>query len=174
LALSELHDSEVAMRAALRWLLTASVVLIPVVATTGCAATPEPESAFTQVGPLSYEFRIVWESTSEALQQEGFPVELQERPATDEGYMASQVRTDGSDKMRSVELGRRASARVERLGPKKFLLRLAASRFERALPPPGVSPGDWHYVGRDEELLARLRGRVDKNIERRYRPAEGG
>ena len=159
---------------ALGVLLCALVVLIPIAATTGCAATPEPESAFTEVGPLSYDFRVVWEATSEALQQEGFPVELQERPTSDEGYMASQVRTDGSDKMRSVELGRRASARVEKLDKKKFRLRLAASRFERALPPPGVAPGDWHYVGRDEDLLARLRGRVDKNIERRYRPAEGG
>ncbi len=78
------------------------------------------------------------------------------------------------DRTRDVLESLRVRARVEKLGPKKFVLHFAASRFAGDVAPAGQTPGEWRFVGRDDALLARLRARFDRNVEKRYRPAEGG
>jgi hypothetical protein len=116
---------------------------------------------------------VIWDATSETLSQEGFPIAEKTEHGDESGVMTSRTVSVRTDKLNGKEEGRRVTARITKQAPKKFKLELAASRFDREGGTPTVAPGDWRYVGRDEELLVKLRARLDKNIERRYRPDEG-
>jgi hypothetical protein len=156
----------------LRWP-SIGLASIAVFAPSGCSSVQEPPSAFTSIGPLSHHFQTVWEAASEALQDEGFPVESSDR-GKEEGTMVSRIVPGRDDKLAGTQEGRRIRARVEKLGTKSYRLFLAASRFERDMGSGGQTPSDWRYVGSDDELLGRLRVRFDKALERRYRAPEGG
>ena len=136
----------------------------------GCGSPPvkEPESDYIEMKPLIYEYATVFDCTAEMIADEGFQVERADR---DSGMLETKEVPGHEDLLKHVQEGRRIKARVVTTAKKNFIVRLAASRLERDFTNNAV--GEWRYVGKDAELLERLKKRFDKEVEKRYKPLTG-
>jgi hypothetical protein len=134
----------------------------------GCSGAPttEPESDYTEVKPLIYDYGLVYDCVAEAITEEGFQVASGDR---DRGVIESNAVEGVEDRVKGIQPGQRVRARVVKKGAKDFVVRLAATKVERTTTPNEIGP--WRYVGRDEALLERLMKRFDQQVEKRYKPA---
>ena|SRR2546423_682896 len=146
----------------------ATLVLVVLV---GCRSTAhqEPTSDYVEMRPLIYDYGLVFDCVAEAISEEGLPVDKADRST---GEIETKFVKGTEDLVRSIATGSRVHAFVVKQGQKDFIVRLAASKLERELT--SGSPGDWTYAGRDDELLERVRKRFDKQVEKRYKPADKG
>jgi hypothetical protein len=133
----------------------------------GCSSAPtrEPDGDYAELKPLLYDYGLVFDCVAETIADEGFQVERADRET---GVLETKAVPGQEDLVKRCQDGRRIRARVVRSGPKDFIVRLAASRLERDTTSTNV--GEWRYLGRDEELLDRLKKRFDKEVEKRYKP----
>lgn len=154
-----------------RWALLSGLLLF---AATGCHSTPaaEPEADYAEMRPLIYDYGTVFDCVTEAITEEGLPVQEADRV---KGTVETAAVPGVEDRVKGTQPGSRVRARVIRQGPKDFIVRMAATRLVRDLGRDNV-PGEWRYAGRDQELLDRVRKRFDKQVDKRYKatPDRGG
>ncbi|MBI3723563.1 hypothetical protein HY251_06370 [bacterium] len=137
----------------------------------GCRSTriEVPETDYTEMSSLHYEYEVVFDCLSASILEEGFQVARADR---DSGDLETNAVPGLEDHVRGTQEGRRIRARVEKNGPKDIKVRFAATRLEREYSP--TTPGEWRYVGSDAGLVEKIKQRFDKNVEKRYKPAERG
>jgi hypothetical protein len=135
----------------------------------GCSSTPvtEPESDFIEMRPLIYDYGTVFDCVAEAITEEGLPVQEADRV---KGTIETNYSPGNEDRLHGLQSGSRVRAKVLKIGPKDFIVRMAATRLEREIGRDN-QPGEWRYVGRDEALLDKLRKRFDKQVDKRYKAA---
>lgn len=152
-------------RFALALLLTAA----PSVAVSlgGCSDPParEAETDYDEVSPLIYDYGLVFDCVAEMIADEGFQVGRADR---DGGTLETKDVPEHEDLLRHVQAGHRIHARVLKTGDKSFVVKIAASKIERDYSANVV--GEWRYLGRDADLMDRLKKRFDKEVEKRYKP----
>jgi ribosomal protein S1 len=135
---------------------------------TGCSSTPvtEPESDYIEMRPLIYDYGTVFDCVAEAITEEGLPVQEADRV---KGTIETNYIPGKEDRLKNTQEGSRVKARVVKTGPKDFIVRMAATRYERDIRDN--QPAEWHYLGSDEALLDKLRKRFDKQVDKRYKAA---
>jgi hypothetical protein len=139
----------------------------------GCRSHPgvvEPESDYIEMRPLIYDYGTVFDCIAEAITEEGLPVKEADRV---KGTIETAYVAGTEDRVKGSQTGSRVRARVLKLGPKDFVVRLAATRLVREVDRDNQA-GDWQYVGRDQELLDRLKKRFDKQVDKRYKATDKG
>ncbi len=135
----------------------------------GCSSAPimEPDTDFVEMRPLIYDYGTVFDCVTEAITEEGLPVHEADRV---KGTIETNYLPGKQDSLAMTQVGSRVRARVVTTGPKDFIVRMAATRLERDIARDNT-PGEWRYVGRDEELLEKLKKRFDKQVDKRYKAA---
>ncbi len=146
-------------------------VALAVAFLTGCGATriEVPEKDYSDLSPLNYDYDMVFDCLSASILEEGFQVAKADRDA---GTLETSVLLGRQDHVKGTEEGRRIRAVVSRNGPKDQKVRYAATRLEREYSP--TTPGDWRYTGSDQALVEKLKKTFEKNVEKRYKPADKG
>jgi hypothetical protein len=128
----------------------------------GCAgAAAEPEAAFAELPPLAYPADVAFECLVEAVQAEGFSIEVSEREPTRADF-ATAFKPTRVDSFTDVEEAQRIRVQLEEVGADRQRVRMAASIFER---PPHE---DWQYLKRDPALQRRVEANLHQALERRY------
>jgi uncharacterized lipoprotein len=157
--------------AKLKWSVVALASLLYLA---GCSSheTREPESDYIELTPLIYDYGVVFDCASEAITDENFPVLVADRST---GEIETKTVRGSEDRVKAVETGRRIKARVLKKGEKNYVVRFAATKLERKIDNDVSSPiGEWKYVGKDDDLLEKLKKRFDMEVDKRYKAAPGG
>lgn len=138
----------------------------------GCSSSEvkEPDSDYIEMRPLIYDYGTVFDCVAEAIAEEGLPVQNADRV---KGTIETAYIPGTENRLEGTQQGSRVRAAVIKQGPKDFIVRMAATRLVRDLGRDN-QPGEWKYVGRDKELLDKLRARFDKQVDKRYKAASGG
>ena len=131
----------------------------------GCSATPEPVgTAYVALAEQTYPFHAVWESTVEAIENEGFVVANTERDGEERGSIETEFKVVGRDAVSEAQQALRVRARVKKKGDNLYLVEVAPSRFRRE-----YRRDDWSYVSQDQPLLRALETRLGEALRKRYR-----
>jgi hypothetical protein len=150
-----------------------TVIGLALVLAAGCHSAPslEPEADYVEMTPLIYNYDTVFDCVAEAITEECLAVKEADRV---HGSLESDVVPGPEDRVKGVQTGKRIRARVVTRGAKDFKVRVAATRLARDLNRDNTI-GEWHYVGSDEDLLAKFKARFDKQVDKRYKaPDRGG
>lgn len=136
---------------------------------TGCTSTPatEPETDYIEMRPLIYDYGTVFDCVAEAITEEGLPVKEADRV---KGTIETNYLPGKENRLEGTQLGSHVRARVVKIGPKDFIVRMAATRLARDVGRDN-QPAEWRYLGKDEDLLDKLRKRFDKQVDKRYKAA---
>ncbi|MGE0706523.1 MAG: hypothetical protein AB7N76_17715 [Planctomycetota bacterium] len=149
----------------LRPLARAALLALALLAPLGCSsATPEPDDPYTELPTQTYPFDLVWQCAVEAVEAEGFAVDKSQRQGTGNGTLVTSMKQTKDDQLSEAEEGTRVRVRVTELGEQSYKLEVAPSRFQRP-----YKNAEWSYVGRDEQLLTRLKAHLHEALKKRYR-----